>query len=140
MSESKKNLLRWIAVIPGSLLAGFLSTFPLHWLLYLAYARNGTLLGFIELPPGSNVSIEHFIYPCIIALVFVYTGSEIAPKHKFKTAVVLSVLYLLFMVSSLFWATRSGLEISLSIRTIGPVVGLLLGLLIVFRKLKENKL
>ena len=35
--------LRWVAILPGALIAGILSTFPLHWLLYIAFAHNGTI-------------------------------------------------------------------------------------------------
>lgn len=136
MSESTKNLIRWIAILPGSLLAGFLATFPLHWILYLAFANNGTLLGFIELSQGSNISIEHFLSPFVIALIFIYVGFEIAPKHKLKTAVILAFLYILFIIGSVVLGIKSGIEVSLGIRSMGPVIGLLLGLFIVWQKSK----
>ena len=136
MSDYTKNLLRWIAVLPGSLLAGFLATFPLHLMLYLAFANNGTLLGFIELPAGSNVSMEYFLYPFIIALVFIYVGFEIAPKHKLKTAVILAVLYLLFIIGSVILGLQNNIEMSFEVRTLGPIIGLLIGLFFVSQKSK----
>ena len=54
MNESKKNLLRWIALLPGALIAGILATFPLHWVLSLKSSYDGTFLGFIELSPGRD--------------------------------------------------------------------------------------
>jgi hypothetical protein len=138
MKESTKNLLRWIAVLPGSLVAGFLSTFPLHWLLYLAYAHNGTLFGLIGLPEGSNLSIEHAVYPAVIALTFILVGYEIAPRYKFKTTVILAILYTLFALSLLFFAEKNNLDVSFEARSIGPMLGLIVGLFISWRKNKQD--
>ena len=125
-----KNLMRWIAVFPGAILAGILATFPLHWILQLKSAYDGTLFGFIELPPSAFTSIEYHLYPFVIALVYILAGETIAPKHKFKTAVVLAVLYALFTAVTLFFVSNSGLQASFGLRSIGPVLGLLLGLYI----------
>jgi hypothetical protein len=32
-----RDFLRWCAVIPGGMLAGFLALFPLHWILYIIW-------------------------------------------------------------------------------------------------------
>lgn len=85
---------RWILVLPGGLVIAFLSTFPLHWVLYLAFAQ-GTLLGIVELPLRSDILIEKAIYPAVIAVVFVYYGSLIAPKFRIYTAAVLGAIYLM---------------------------------------------
>ena len=138
MQQNTKNLLRWIAIFPGALIAGFLATFPLHWILYLAFDHNGTLLGFIELPSGLNVSIEYFLTPFVIALVFVCVGFEIAPKYKLKTAIILVVLYVIFIIGVFILGMKSDMEISFNARTLGPIVGLLLGLFIVWKKSKQD--
>src|SRR3990167_2393359 len=100
MSESIKNLLRWIAVFPGSLLAGALSLFPLHWLLYLNFEINP--LRPIELPPEYISSIEYLLSPLIFTLAYIYVGGEIAPKYKFKTAIILTALFILLLGMILF--------------------------------------
>jgi hypothetical protein len=138
MKKSINNLFRWIAVLPGSLIAGFLSTFPLHLLLYLLYAHNGTLFGFIELPEGSNLSIEHAIYPAVAAFIFILVGYKIAPRHKFVTSIVLAILYILFTIGLLLFAEKNNLGVSFEIRSIGPALGLLLGLFMVWRENEEH--
>lgn len=140
MTKNFKFWLRWIPVLPGSLIAGFLATFPLHWIFYLSFAHNGTLLGFIELPSGSNVSIEYFLTPFVIALVFIYAGFEIAPKHKLRVAVILAVLYIVFVISVFILGMKNGIGMSLEIRSLGPILGLLLGLFIVWEKSKQAHL
>jgi len=129
--------LRWVAILPGALIAGFLSTFPLHWLLYIAFAHNGTFLGFIELPPGANISIEYAIYPFVVAIVFVLAGSEIAPMYKFRTAITLAVLYIMFAIGAFSLGVKSGYEFSFGVRSAGPIIGLLIGLYSVRRKEKN---
>jgi len=129
--------LRWVAVLPGALIAGFLATFPLHWLLYLAFAHDGTILGFIELPPGANISIEYALYPFVIAIVFVLVGFEIAPMYKFRTAITLAVLYTMFAIGAFFLGVKSGVEMSFGARSAGPIIGLLVGLYIAKRKEKN---
>ncbi len=132
MNAKIKYWLRWIAVLPGAIIIGFLSTFPVHWILYLAFARDGTLLGFIELPPGINIPIENFIYPSIVAFTFVFAGYKIAPKYKFKTAIVLFGIYIITWSIVSFVALSNGsihnLDIQFLGRTILAIVGASIGL------------
>ncbi len=140
MKTDKYKNIRWVAVFPGALLAGFLATFPLHWLLYLAFAHNGTILGFIELPEGTNVFIERMLYPFVIAFVFIYTGFEIAPRQKFKAAIVLAILYITFAVGAFILGTKNGLKMSLGIRILSPILGLFLAIIIAWKKSKYKAL
>lgn len=128
--EKVKYWLRWIMVFPGALIAGLLVTFPLHWLLYLKFNNGGTILGFIELPSGSDTFIEYNIYPLIIALTFVCVGYKIAPKYKIKTAIILFAVYFItWLIISIFsYYNDVGL---FSWRTILALIGAILGLYIV---------
>ncbi|KKQ83436.1 MAG: hypothetical protein UT04_C0032G0015, partial [Candidatus Daviesbacteria bacterium GW2011_GWF2_38_7] len=90
--------LRWVAVLPGALIGGLLATFPLHWVLYLAFARNGSLFGFIELPLGSNIPVEYALTPFVIAVTFILVGDKIAPTHKFQTSIILTILLVSFFI------------------------------------------
>jgi|GEM_PF-3528641 len=130
--------LRWVAVIPGALIAGLLATFTLHWILQLKSAYDGTILGFIELSPDAFATMERMLYPFVIAITFVLVGFKIAPTHKFKTAIVLVILYVVFAIGALIFATNSGLQLSLEARSAGPILGLLLGLFIVWWKSKRD--
>jgi len=132
MSDYTKNLFRWIAVLPGAWLAGFLATFPLHWILYFTLVNGETISG-VNIEP-----IEYNLYPFVIAIVFILVGSKIAPKHKLKTSVILAVLYVLFIIGSVILGLQNGIEMSFGIRTLGPIVGLLIGLFIIWQKSKYN--
>lgn len=124
--------LRWIAVLPGALTAGILMTFPLHWILYLAFARNGTFLGFIELPDGANISIEYALYPFVIAITFILIGFEIAPKYKFKASVSLTIIWLVSFVGMFIFMAEQGLQL----RGVLSLLGALLGLYIAWGQAK----
>ncbi len=140
MNKDYKYWLRWVAVLPGALIAGLLATFPLHWLLYIAFAYDGTILGCIELPPGSNLPIEYMLYPFVIAFVFILVGFKIAPMYKFKTAIALAVLYTIFAIGVLFFGMKRGIKMSFEVRTVGPFIGLLIGLYIANKEENNRKL
>ena len=125
--------LRWVAVLPGALIIGFLATFPLHWILYFTLAHGDTVSGVNILP------IEHNLYPFVIAFVFIIAGGEIAPKYKFRTSAVLAILYAIFTIGVFLFASTSGIQPSLSPRALGPVAGILLGLFIIWGRFKEDQ-
>jgi len=135
--------LRWVAVLPGTLIAGLLSTFPLHWILYFLFNEEETGLGsvkfFIQLfGQGINYKdIEYAIFPFIIAIVFVLVGAEIAPKYKFGTAIVLTVLYIMAVIGVFLLGPKYGVYGSFEARSVGPIIGLLIGLYIVRGKEKN---
>ncbi len=123
-----KNVFRWIAVLPGAIIAGFLATFPLHWILYLVFAHNGaTIMGF-EFPNGINIEpIESFLTPFVISITYVLVGYKIAPEHKFKTNIILVILWIMSFISIfLFMADK----VSFQARGAGGLLGLFLGLFI----------
>ncbi|PIV55571.1 MAG: hypothetical protein COS15_03310 [Caldiserica bacterium CG02_land_8_20_14_3_00_36_38] len=65
-------------MLPAALFAGIFATFPLHWILY-STLRNNTIFidPYPELP-------ECLFSPFVIALIFVWVGSHIAPEDKLK--------------------------------------------------------
>jgi len=129
MQRSTKNLLRWIAVLPGAIFGGFLATFPLHWVLYFTLANGETISG-VDIGP-----IEYTLYPFVIAITFVLVGSRIAPNHKFKTAIVLTCLWIASFIALFLFIPDS--QVQFGIRGIGSLVGPLLGLAINY--LSEKK-
>jgi hypothetical protein len=117
--------LRWIAVLPGALIFGFLATFPLHWLLYFTLAKGETI-------SGVNIRlIESMLTPFVFAIVFILVGVEIAPKYKFKTSITLTILYVSFVIGVIIF--MSGY---LETRGILGLLGSFLGLYITWRKSK----
>lgn len=95
MKNSTKNILRWIAVLPASFISGFLSTFPLHWILYATLSNKESFsngLGLLE-------PIEHFLSPIVLMMVFILVGYKIAPKYKFQTSLVIAILWVIVVLS-----------------------------------------
>ncbi|KKU91385.1 MAG: hypothetical protein UY22_C0043G0006 [Candidatus Amesbacteria bacterium GW2011_GWC1_48_10] len=127
--------LRWVAVLPGALIGGLLATFPLHWVLYLAFARNGSLFGFIELPLGSNIPVEYALTPFVIAVTFILVGDKIAPTHKFQTSIILTILLVSFFIGVLIFMPD---QAYIQVRGIGSPLGALLGLFISWKNSKRK--
>jgi hypothetical protein len=119
--------LRWITVIPGALIFGFLATFPLHWFLYL----GEPILGFLELSPETKISIEYTLTPFVVAIVFILAGFEIAPKYKFQTSMILTILHVSFVISVIIFMSGH-----LEKRGILGLLGSFLGLYITWRKFR----
>ena len=84
MNEKIKTILLWIAVLPGSLIAGMLILFPLHWILYK------TLTSFIDPYPTTP---EKILGPLASAWAMVAAAASIAPKQKKAVAIVIAVLW-----------------------------------------------
>ena len=130
-----KYWLRWLAVLPGALAAGVLTTIPLHWMLY------STLRNFVEPYPQLP---ERLLTPFAIAVVFVWAGSRIAPEYKTETAVVLFGLWMVllggFVFLTLSGGTWMGRELNFQGGAVAPVmafVGAFTGLYVVRRERKE---
>jgi hypothetical protein len=87
------SVFRWIAVIPGAVLAAFAVMFPWHWiLLFLAhvagrYGDEGVGLGDIVRIIGVE-NVERAGIGFITPFVLITVAARIAPKFKFATAVV----------------------------------------------------
>jgi len=122
--------LRWVAVLPGALVTGFLATFPLHWVLYFTLVDG-------EIISGVNIKlIEYTLYPFVIAITFILVGFEIAPANKFKTSVVLTAIWILsFLGVFIFF---SALKPQFELRSALSLLGAFLGLYIAWRKSKSE--
>lgn len=79
-----KQILRWILVLPASVLAAFL----VYWV-------NVNALSQFYVNTGSETGTPFLIDICATVLssgAFVSTGTSIAPKYRKETAIVLAVL------------------------------------------------
>ena len=85
-----KNVLRWLAVLPGSIICAVLSAVPLHFVLYSTLTGSGIVDPYPQSP-------ERLLGPLVAALAFVWSGSRIAPSRKVETAVVLFGAWLLLV-------------------------------------------
>jgi hypothetical protein len=139
MDKGFKYWLSWIGVLPISIIAGVLVTFPVHWVLYWTLSGGGSpfITPYPEVP-------EKLLQPFFTALVFVWVASLIAPQHKFKTAVIIAALWIFgagvtFVIAYLgyhsndyqLYITAGGLPIIMGI------VGAVVGLYLVKKKLSE---
>ncbi|MGB7207413.1 MAG: hypothetical protein WBD27_02020 [Pyrinomonadaceae bacterium] len=93
------QVLRWIAVLPGSLLIAALSLFPVHWILYLVITR------FVEVYPEMP---ERILGPAIVSAVFVWVGSRISPAYKFETSIVLFGIWMFLIGGGVFLTLGDG--------------------------------
>lgn len=128
MNAKTKKILRWIAVLPGSIISAFLIAFLLRWLLYLIFAHNVTLLGFID-----------EIYLFVVPIAFVYTGYKIAPKYKFKTAIVLFICYLIRSIINVLVLSQKGFQNDLMMQFSYRTILALLGAVLVLYLIKKSR-
>jgi hypothetical protein len=93
--------LRWLAVFPGASLAGILSRYPLHWVLY------STLSPFLKPYPPLP---ERLLASFVDSGVFVWVGAAIAPAYKSRAAAVLfAVQIVLIAIVAVKWFEAAGL-------------------------------
>jgi hypothetical protein len=131
MAKNFTYWLRWIAVLPGGLIAGFLTSFPIHWVLYVTLRSETIFIDpYPELP-------ERVLFAFALSATFIWIGARIAPEHKFKAATVLFGLWLLVMGGATLFAAFSGtLELrSGGVVTVSSLLGTVAGL---YAAKKEN--
>jgi hypothetical protein len=93
-----KQVLRWLAVLPGALLGGVAVMFPVHWIaMYIHHFGTGESL--IETDDGRGLlqslpleSLERFGYALFVPGTIIATGALIAPKFHFVAGIVLTIL------------------------------------------------
>jgi hypothetical protein len=89
------EVLRWLAVIPGGLLVGFLALFPLHWVLYFTLVKGSM----VQMPMADMAPIERFLSPIVSSICFVLAGAIIAPRKKRLVACVLFFMIVFIRIS-----------------------------------------
>ena len=94
------QVLRWIAVLPGSFLCVVLAAFPIHWVVMLIqmFGRSGedatiSVGGKTPLAAIPPEVLERFGYALFTPLVMIIIGVKIAPSFKFSTGIALAVLW-----------------------------------------------
>jgi len=111
---------RWLAVIPGAIGAGLLVLFPLRLTLYM------TLRQIVDPYPEFP---ERLLSPLVIASVFIWVGSKIAPEYKKETSIVLFCIWLFlaggFVILVLSGGDWMGRQLSLQYNGIGPIMGII---------------
>jgi hypothetical protein len=100
--------IRWIMVLPVSIITAFLSTFLLHLILYQTLTKISD--HYPETP-------EKLLAPLFIAGTFVFSGYLIAPTKKFITATVFAVM----------WTITAIVLITIAIINNDSIIGILFG-------------
>jgi hypothetical protein len=127
-----KYWIRWVVVLPGAIISGILAIFPLHWALHATFVR-GSMISGMDIKP-----IEYFLYPFVVAIIYIVAGFKIAPKHKFKTASILFVFYVLFWITITYTMWGNGYIDNVSWRSIFALMGAIIGLYISKKKSNFN--
>lgn len=136
MERGYRYWFRWLAVLPGAILAGLISLFPLHWVLY------STLTGFIDPYPELP---ERLLTPFVSSGVLIWSGSRIAPEFKLETSLALVGLYLVLWGGSIVFVLSGGhwerLQFHFVYGALSPAAGLagaLTGLMVVRKERPTN--
>lgn len=131
-----QKILRWIAVLPGSIIAGIAMTFVLHFILYF------TLTKFVSPYPEFP---ERALTPFAIAATFIWAGCAIAPNNKLKVGIVLFAIWIFlaggFIMITLTDGKWFGKSLHLEANAVAPIMGIVgafVGLYLVTKKGKEN--
>lgn len=138
LMNNGQKILRWIAVLPSSILAGIAMTFVLHFILYFTLTKFVT--PYPEFP-------ERALTPLVIAATFIWTGCEIAPNNKLKVGIVLFAIWMFlaggFIMLTLTGSKWFGKSLYLEANGIAPIMGIVgafIGLYLVTKKDKEKQL
>ena len=115
------EILRWCAVLPGGLLAGFLVLIPVGWIL-----------------SGMGDSIQLYLSAIVGTMIFVFVGAMIAPKKQ------IAVAYVLFGLSAFPYlclaapALSGGVGIHMVFLLLSVLTGGLLGVLLVKQNISKK--
>jgi hypothetical protein len=112
-----KQILRWLAVLPGAVLAGMIVLFPVHWVgMYIHHFGAGEPIittdddrGLLQSMPLE--SIERFGDALFVPGTIIAVGARIAPRFRFATAIVLTVLFAGLMCFLFVQVTSMGMHI-----------------------------
>lgn len=88
--KNKKDLFRWIILLPASLISGFLAKLLTHIILYLSLI-NGRIISGVS--PEFVDKIEYYIFPFVFWITSVLVAYEIAPKYKVRASMILIIAY-----------------------------------------------
>ena len=82
-----KKVGRWVAVLPGAVLAALIVMFPIHWVILLTYGIGGNIIvGFLGVDTAERLVVA-FVTPFVIVRV----GARISPSRRMETAIGLAV-------------------------------------------------
>jgi len=137
MNKTIGQTVRWIAVLPISIATAIAATFVLHFILYFTLTKFVT--PYPEFP-------ERVLTPFVIAIIFVWTGSGIAPNNKLKVAIILFSIWILlaggFIIVVLTGGKWFGKGLYFEASGIAPIMGIIgafVGLYWARKKIREEQ-
>ena len=117
MMTTLKQILRWIAVVPGALLGAVIVMFPVHWVAMYIH-HFGTPDPMIADEQGRGLlqsmpleSLERFGDALFVAGALIGVGAFIAPCFHFATGIVLTLLLVGFLSWAFVSASSMGMHI-----------------------------
>ncbi len=136
MSPKLQYWVRWIAVLPGAIIAGIISMFIVHLVLYNSLKE--IIQPYPELP-------ERILTPLVASATIIIAGSWIAPDKKEWTSIFLFGLWafvsggivLLTLMDSPFFGYKLSFQIG-GLPTLGAIAGAVFGLYKVRRAEKDK--
>ncbi len=109
--------LKWIAVLPTSLLAFILANFIWRLLHSITASR------YIDPDSWLNIIFVDIMSSAISAAAFVYAGAYIVPNYKKETALILTILISMISGASLFVVNVMTAEYFSNIGIIAGIIG-----------------
>jgi hypothetical protein len=85
--DKKPVWVRWLLVLPGSVIFGILITCPFHWAIIFISERDSDDRWF---SPQTGRTIEYYGCFLVIPLALVYAGARIAPRFRVCVSALLS--------------------------------------------------
>lgn len=125
--------MRWIILLPASLVSGFLIKLFTHIFLYSSLV-NGRIISGVS--AKSIDKIEYYIFPFIFYITYILVAYEIAPKYKIRACVALIAIYL-FLSLGLFFLIENQTYLDIP-KLVSGILGLILGLTIILRRNKQS--
>ncbi len=111
------QILQWLGVLPAGLIAALLISFPVHWVVMLIQAVDRpddaviTIGGkglLAAIPPET---LERFAQALLASFAIVAAGAWIAPRCKFRTAIVLAVAVLITLLVAHIVIASQGMHV-----------------------------
>lgn len=134
MNNKTQSIVRWIAILPCSVIAGIISVFLIHIVLFSTL--NSFISPYPELP-------ERVLTPFAFTLAFIWTGYQIAPYYKFNVSLILFTISILIsggvIISSLTGGKLFGKSINLDLSGLPAIMGVI-GALTAILKIKKQEL
>ena len=112
-----KQILRWLAVVPGALLGAVIVMFPVHWVaMYIHHFGTSDPIitdehgrGLLQSMPLE--SLERFGDALFVPGTLIMVGAFIAPRLHFATGIVLTLFLIGFMSWTFLSASSMGIHI-----------------------------